>query len=103
MNAMAKTKKMAQELINAGFDVTIEETATSFNFSAISKSTGFETAYIFTGGAFTTTGNRTRKYFSAVQSRVFSDNITKRNISYQEMYREIDWAIRMAQPVKVGA
>lgn len=103
MNAVTTTKKMAQELINAGFDVTVEETETSFNFSAISKGNTFDTAYIFNGFATITASNRTRKYFSATRSMVFSKTQSKRNISYSEMFREIDWAIRMTRTAKVGA
>ena len=103
MNAVDTTKKMAQELINAGFDVTVEETATSYNFSAMSKNNVFDTTYIFTAGAYITSGNRTRKYYSATRSTVFAKTQSKRNISYNEMYREIDWAIRMTRTAKVGA
>lgn len=103
MNAIAATKDMAQRLAAAGFDVQVEETETSYNFSAMSRNEWYSTTYIFTAGAYKTGPNRTRKYFSAVRSMTFAKNVNKRNISYNEMNREIDFAIRIAQPVKVGA
>lgn len=103
MNAIATAQKMAAELTAAGFDVEVKETDTSYSFSAMSKNDVFDTTYIFTAGAYKTGANRTRKYFSATRSMVFAKNVNKRNISYTEMWSEIDWAIKMARPVKVGA
>jgi hypothetical protein len=100
MNAVTATKEMAQKLIDANFDVTIEETATSFNFSAMSRNEWYSTTHIFTAGAYVTGANRTRKYFSATRSMAFAKTVSKRNISYVQMNREIDYAIRLQ---KVGA
>lgn len=102
MNAITATKQMAQKLVDAGFDMEIKETETSFTFSALSKSQWYETTYIFTAGAYTTSGNRTRKYFSVCRSMTFAKTQRKHNISYREMNREIDYAIRLQQ-MKVGA
>ena len=102
MNAVTTTKQMAQKLVDAGFDVEVTETETSFTFSAMSKNQWFDTTYIFTAGAYTTSGNRTRKYFSVCRSMAFAKSHSKRNISYVEMNREIDYAIRLQQ-MKVGA
>jgi hypothetical protein len=100
--AVTATKEMAQKLVDAGFDVEITETETSFTFSALSKSQWYETTYIFTAGAYTTSGNRTRKCFSVCRSMTFAKTQRKHNISYREMNREIDYAIRLQQ-MKVGA
>jgi hypothetical protein len=102
MNAVTATKEMAQKLVDAGFDVEVTETETSFQFSAISKNQWYDTTYIFTAGAYTTSGNRTRKYFSVCRSMAFAKTQRKHNISYREMNREIDYAIRLQQ-MKVGA
>jgi hypothetical protein len=102
MNAVTETKQTAQKLIDAGFDVEITETETKFTFSAMSKSEWFDTCYIFTAGAYTTNGNRTRKYFSVCRSMPFAKSHRKNDISYYEMNREIDFAIRLQQ-LKVGA
>jgi hypothetical protein len=105
MNAIASAKKMAQELTAAGFNVEISETEKSFDFSAMSNNQLFDTTYIFIGHASVTSSNRTRKYFSATRSMVFSKTQSKRNISYAQMWREIDWAIKMSNRefAKVGA
>ena len=102
MNAVTTTKQMAQKLVDAGFDVEVTETETSFTFSAMSKNQWYDTTYIFTAGAYATSGNRTRKYFSVCRSMAFAKTQAKRNISYREMNREIDYAIRLQQ-MKVGA
>ena len=102
MNAVTTTKQMAQKLVDAGFDVEVTETETSFTFSAISKNQWFDTTYIFTAGAYTTSGNRTRKYFSVCRSMPFAKSHRKNDISYVEMNREFDFAIRLQQ-LKVGA
>jgi hypothetical protein len=102
MNAVTTAKKMAQTLTDAGFDVEVSENETMFRFFATSKNEWFDTSYIFS--AFVITENkRPRKYFSAVRSMTFSKSKAKRNISYQEMWNEIEWAIKLARPAKVGA
>jgi len=102
MNAVTATKEMAQKLVDAGFDVEVTETETSFTFSAMSKNEWFDTTYIFTAGGYTTSGNRTRKFFSVCRSMPFAKSHSKHNVSYVEMNREINHAIRL-QSVKVGA
>lgn len=102
MNAVTATKEMAQKLVDAGFDVEVTETETSFTFSAMSKNEWFDTTYIFTAGAYTTSGNRTRKYFSVCRSMAFAKTQRNNNISYVQMNREINHAIRL-QSVKAGA
>jgi hypothetical protein len=104
MNAVVTAKKMAQDLTNAGFNVEIKQEENVFSFFATSKNEWFETSYIFSG--FVNTYNsRPRKYFSVTRSMPFSKSKAKRNISYADMWNEIQHAIRMMEisNVKVGA
>ncbi len=101
MNALDKIKDMENTLRNAGFDVLVKEEDDMYFVSASNNAGVLSTSRFFIMVASKSYGaNKWHKRLSVAQWDLFSKVSEKKNLSYSEMWSEINFAIRFA---KVGA
>lgn len=101
MNALQKIKDMEATLRNAGFDVQVEESDDMYFVSAKNNAEFLGITKIFMMSASKTYGtNKWHKRLSVTHWGLFTKTGKKKDLSYADMWNEINWEIRCG---KVGA
>jgi hypothetical protein len=103
MNALQKIKDMEATFRNAGFDVQVKEEDDMYFVSATNNAEFFGTSKHFIMMAGKTYGtNKWHKRLSVTEWGLFTKMTEKKDLSYADMWSEINYAIRYEKAVQSG-